>query len=815
MKRLHRIIGLLTFSLVLSACSEEFIPSRELYDYIPQNASVIFKSNDLEILRKDLQQNEALSGIKATDLYKLISGKHDIMRHLKPKGTSLISINRRSDSLFDYTFVSKKDSALFVIDSLKNKSSETLKYNGFTIDRVELGNETVYTTLIDSIFIASSSQQLLQDIVSGKHLREADTRKALELSKGNELMVLSRSPFISIQDSVIPNFTSHLAMDITIAANGISGAGVAMARDSAAQLINVFKGQKPQKSNLISVLPTDANSVVMFTFNSALDLINNLKVFRSDTLSTPSSAIFETITEVGDFYFSEGHAIVLNSIDGGAAREALDPLLSENSTFRDVDIYTFSQPEIFVNSFGPLIHQARPSLAFRLDDYFIFSESLQIAEKIITAYKSNNVLANTDYFKTASQQLGNSYTLNIIHFNSRVGTGLSNVFLSESPNRKSHSTSKKYPFSVLQFSYDRDFAHANFVCLEAGERKQISGRLTQLMSRKLNDNILGTPALFSNHRTGGQDIVVQDFKNKLHLLASNGKTLWSKSLDGPVIGEVHEVDLLRNGKKQLAFVTKNKFHIIDRNGKPVAPFPINFKDAITQPLSVFDYDSNRKYRFAVVQGREIFLYDNKGKVVNGFKFKKTASDIAQEARHFRIGSKDYIVIPEKNGNLNILSRVGSPRVSVSKKFNFSQIPITIEGSNFVVITSENAKESISTNGKVSSRSLEVSGRYWFTTEAKTKVTLDDNLLRIDGNLVELPFGVYTIPKIHRVNRKTYVSITETQEKKVYVYDASGILIAGFPVYGSSIAELGDVNKNGKLNILVKGSDNEIILYQLE
>ena len=53
-----------------------------------------------------------------------------------------------------------------------------------------------------------------------------------------------------------------------------------------------------------------------------------------------------------------------------------------------------------------------------------------------------------------------------------------------------------------------------------------------------------------------------------------------------------------------------------------------------------------------------------------------------------MGNKDYIVIAEKNGHLNILHRTGKVRVPLSKKFEFSEIPIEEEGSSFVVITKE-------------------------------------------------------------------------------------------------------------------------------
>ena len=87
-------------------------------------------------------------------------------------------------------------------------------------------------------------------------------------------------------------------------------------------------------------------------------------------------------------------------------------------------------------------------------------------------------------------------------------------------------------------------------------------------------------------------------------------------------------------------------------------------------------------------------------------------------------------------------------------------------------------------------------------------------MRIKGKLVELPYGLYTTPKIYTANHKTYITITETQENKVYVYTKSGEILPGFPVFGTSSTDIGDANKNGKLNFLVKGGDKEILLFEL-
>jgi hypothetical protein len=67
--------------------------------------------------------------------------------------------------------------------------------------------------------------------------------------------------------------------------------------------------------------------------------------------------------------------------------------------------------------------------------------------------------------------------------------------------------------------------------------------------------------------------VVQDSKNILYRFSNDGKLLWKKQLEAKISGSIHEVDVYRNRKLQLAFTTETAFHILDRNGNHVDGFP--------------------------------------------------------------------------------------------------------------------------------------------------------------------------------------------------------------------------------------------------
>jgi len=70
---------------------------------------------------------------------------------------------------------------------------------------------------------------------------------------------------------------------------------------------------------------------------------------------------------------------------------------------------------------------------------------------------------------------------------------------------------------------------------------------------------------------------------------------------------------------------KNKLYVLDKNGTNVNPFPLDFKDLVTEGLAIFDYDNNGKYRFVVVQDENILMFSKEGKLIKGFDYKAQGS----------------------------------------------------------------------------------------------------------------------------------------------------------------------------------------------
>ncbi len=215
----------------------------------------------------------------------------------------------------------------------------------------------------------------------------------------------------------------------------------------------------------------------------------------------------------------------------------------------------------------------------------------------------------------------------------------------------------------------------------------------------------------------------------------------------------------------------------------------------------------------VTQGKNILVYDKNAKPVNGFNFKAADDVIISQPKHFRISSKDYIVFKTQS-KFYILDRTGNTRVTPKKTSTYSNQPIFLYNNTFTTTLLNGNLVSVNTNGSVSTQNLNLSEKHIFFASSKSLIAQSDNKLLIKNNDVELDFGNYTYPELFYIKDKIYVSITDLQTQKVYLYDSQGNLLTGFPVYGNSAIALDNIDKDSNLEFVTKGENNSILLYQL-
>ena len=803
---------ILIATLLLISCSGNK-KSADPTEYIPKNSSVILSINNLESLKSDLNNNHLIQELSKADTYKNIAKTIQNLEHLKTTHRLLVCFTEDQDDSLHYTIITKLTKDLFNVDSLPNLSVETLKLKKHTLQKTTLNNKTTFSTIQDSIFIASSSKDVLETILSNK--TEDESLKAvlntLNSNKTVSILLNNKKRFVNslfINDSIrVSNFTNYTLFDADLNQDELILNGITKATDSSKSLINIFNKTIPQENLTAQITPSNSDGFLSFTFDTFHIFKENLNTFNSLDSVPTTTTLFDNVIEVGVIYEGNNKAIVLNSIDDIDTKDALLNDRNLANTFRQIDIYNFSKPKLFSETFRPLVVFNSANYYCIINHFFVFSNSTETLQNIITNYQNKTTFSERSYYKNIKEHISDEASLMVVTQPSTLKNIISKN-LDDDLNIKVDA----YKASVLQFVYDNNFAHVNAI-FKKNKTRARENSVSEAYSIKLDAELLNTPQFVKNHITKQKEVVVQDVNNNLHLISNKGKVLWKKKLRGKVLGKIEQIDMYKNGRLQLAFATPKRVYVLDRNGKDVSPFPLKFNDVITQPLSVFDYDKKKSYRLLVTQGKNVLMYDAKGKNVNGFQFKSATSTINHQPQHFRIGSKDYITI-KTNNKLYVLDRTGKNRVTPKKSYSYSNQALYLYKNKFTTTTSDGKLIAIDTKGNSSTQNLNLTDHHNITTTSKTLVALSENKLTIKSKTLELDYGIYSAPKLFYINDKIYISITDLQTQKVYLFDSNAKLLYNFPVYGNSTIELDNIDKDRNLEFVTKGENNSIIIYQI-
>jgi len=191
----------------------------------------------------------------------------------------------------------------------------------------------------------------------------------------------------------------------------------------------------------------------------------------------------------------------------------------------------------------------------------------------------------------------------------------------------------------------------------------------------LDTDLYSNPTPVKNHLTSETELVCFDKTNNLYLLSNTGKILWRKNIGEQILGEIHQVDYFGNGKLQLLFNTENHLFIIDRNGNNVSGFPSKLGNAAVGGLTLFDYEKNKNYRLWLpLKNNTTVCYAINGKQLVDFVPIKNTGHVTRLV----LQQKDYFILIDTLGNINVTNRKGETRVKINTKITEGNQPIFIE-----------------------------------------------------------------------------------------------------------------------------------------
>lgn len=779
-KHLLYIIILVSFS-----CSERYKTKTDVSEIIPSSHHTIIKVNAFSDLKAISQKNIPFKEFKIEDLLS----KAEFLNTTKPIYFSISDNN--------YSFITEYSESLLQVDSISDILSKKILDND--VIKTVNNKDTLYHRIISGFFFGSENYTLVDTIKKKSNPQLKKLLTTIDSKAEASLIFKNKSDNdLILKRNTLKNSTEYEVLDLNMEGDDISYSGFVKNNDTLFRK-NVFRNTIPQEFDLANVIPKDVESFTRIAFDDYLIFSENISKLNA-TEKDSTSDILNLSNEVSVIKTKFGEAITIGTLDENLLEEVVSEELNANSeAFKDVTIFKFEKDSIFRDRFLPFFSLEKASLGFVYGNFAVFSNDKKTLQHIISQKVNNQTLATSEKFKDISMQLADESSY-LIYKN---GEGLYDFL-----NRPA----KGYNANAVQYVYETNFAHINGI-LSKYKKRPSGNSITDDFTVSLTSEILMQPQTVKNHRNNSYEIVVQDVLNNLYLISNSGQILWKRKLEGGILGKVKQIDIYKNGRLQLAFATQNYVYIIDRNGKDVGPFPKKFNDNITKPLSVFDYDNRKNYRLLVTQNKSLIMYNTEAKRVNGFKYKKASNTISSQPKHFRIGSKDYIVFSQGE-KLEVLNRQGKERVTVKGNIEFSNNSIFLYQNKFTTLTNTGQLAQVNTDGHINLKPFDLDTNSNINTTSKTLVAMSDNKLKIKSKILDLDFGNYTMPRIFYIYDKIYISTTDLDAKKVFIYDSQGKLLPNFPIFGTASIDLQNLDKKRGLELITQSDNKTIIVYKI-
>ena len=639
-------------------------------------------------------------------------------------------------------------------------------------------------------------------------------------------------------------FPNWITFDLSLKSDALLFSGISTT-DSKNKLLATVLGQVPKQSLIKPNLPKDirvlkrisiSNPKKFITENNSAYLEEMEENCQCDPIETVSSWLGGEIVYLDHSHYSSSPIksllIETNGLENVLGRLTLlgvgDSIVDNN---HGVDIYPVIDNEL-LQIFGDEFALEEDVFFCQKDNYAIFSSRVGM-NKILRQWRKEQAVIQQTIFSSFSERFMANFSSNDYYWKcDKLLESLENILKHEyllklnsylDIFKKIGSISWQTAPSGKEYQY-----HSIAVNASQGDE----GTSNALWSLKLKSAVLRAPELMKNHRTNTLEVLIQDAENSIHLISATGKIKWSKKLEGPIMGKVKQIDVYSNNKWQMLFNTSSKIHLVDINGNEVKGFPIELKATATNPLAVLDYERNKQYRILVAcSDSQIYNYNQAGEIIKGWNCDLTEDSVVNELRHFVSESKDYILFTDISGTIYMLDRRGGRRVELTQKVNTNLQRLIQFEKGFNFTTSKLIYKDSNTLCKIEFNDTKT----YFNLDS-THTEYDLSIVDLDGNnLFDYVVSYLNRVEIYGPDKK--LSFFETfdfniknqlkvvgdnlkfllieNQDEIYLYSSKFIPIPNFPVLGSVHTAIGDINKDGRTNVVTICYSNELKVYSIE
>jgi len=865
----HILLAAVLLNTVLFSCQEESESTADLYKAVPQSSVIVIETRDIW---------EASAKIRQTTIYKDADSLNFILQ-LKQNLTSLSELFP-DDSLKSFLANKRTVTSLALSGAGKYNTLTILKgdagfekligrklskayqfekrpYSDAEIIRFyqEATKKELFISSYSGLLFISPSKNLLEEGIRQVNselsikqnmafakLYQTSNKKDLAniFIRNEEFPLWLKTVFPLAESRFIKRTGEWSGFDLQVNDKELILNGIISIGSEGAYFTQAFQNIRPVATEGQKLVPASSGLWVAYTFENAEQYYRNYLSFLekedskrryqqqiSNFLFKPEPTLLNWLdTEMGIFYMGQNTLAYFKFRSEKNCKEALEAITDSSFVegYRGLIINQLVYENVLPRFYGSLFKGFHRPYFTITNDFAVFANDLATLKGLINDLLDQRALANDEAYTQYSAKIPSKAHITVMGSNPEFLELTASLL--EGSDARILMTEKErlnnFHRLSLQLNIDNDAALTNFY-LE--HRPPVQEKVARQWATVLPHPAIGTPQFVKNHNTKKYEVLLQDEANQLHLLSAGGEILWSKDLDGKIIGECTQIDIFKNNKLQLVFNTENSLYVLDRLGRNVEGFPVKLPAAATAPVGVFNYDNARNYRLVVPCGPMLYNYDVKGKKVQGWNFKKASSDIVSEPQHFAVSGKDIIVCLSADGKLYQLNRRGEERFKVNEKIEelktsfFLKRGSSLKSSELLANSNSGKLYVINPEGAVDAIYLDednpadhfmfFDNKYIFSSGQKLLVKDEENPW-----VAELDAEVSAKPKAMILKGEFYAGAYSKMAEEIRLFNGKGELIEGFPVFAQGPFDMGSLKLDGTINIVTYSDDGTVICYRV-
>ena len=874
--------------------------NKTTFEAIPQNAALIIKENNFNELYTKLATTNIIweelttNTLTAKAINKQIAYLDSLLSGpFKPlfiDKTLLGSLHLSGANDYDFVYYLplndniNEEKLIQKIKTVTRKNASTRAYDGINIYTLPTNtSDKVSLAIYKNTLAFSFSTVLIEDVIRQLNSETSlinDAKFAQLIANSGQSedgnLFINNTHFSKIINQYInkstkkysaqfENYTGWTEFDIHIKPNALSLNGFSFSNAKEKHSLNLFKDQKPQDLDIISILPYNTSFIYYYGLSDAKTFFEQRKTalkttnqffnyqkyldnqtekygidLEEEVLANISNEVAFVITESHNNDFTNNKFVIFqtNEIEKTATdllnlSEKVNAEPFEVISFNDYTINKIEIKDLFKYLLGKPFINLDTHFYTIVDDYVVFGNSESGIKSYLTTIATKKTLENNENFESFNNNLSSSSNI-FIYNNISRSPELYKAFCKEAfiPVIDSQiDIFRKFEALAFQVSTEKNGMYYNNIHLKYNPvYKKETSSLWELL---LDTTASSAPQLVVNHKTKAQEIFVQDDANKIYLISNIGKVIWTKQLQEKIIGKVHQIDVYKNNKLQLLFNTPSKIYLLDRNGNNVEKYPVALPNKASNGITPLDYNHTRNYRMLIgCEDNMVYNYDIHGDQVKGWEYSSTESPAKGSIWHFSLANKDYIVVPLSNGSVKIIQRNGKNRLTLKNKLPFSHNP------SYLKVGSELAKTYLISNDTVGNvhklylndktetiafENLQSNAGFSFldfnNNKSKDYIFHFDKTLKIvdsDKKTLyanEFELSITHQPQHFKMHDKSN-RIGVVTENKIYLINAEGQIDDGFPLAGSTSFSIADINNDKTANLIVING-NILYTYNLK